>query len=71
MNTNGDDRIDGYDTDGNFAQKINDALYKQGSKYFVKYVKDVYSDAGIFEGSGGVVFRDKNDNFIEFRIDNQ
>ena len=72
MDVNNDGRIDTDDNDTrDLAQKINKELYKQDSKYFVKDVPDVYSDAGIFKGSGGVVFRDQNDNFIEFRIDNQ
>lgn len=72
MDVNNDGRIDTDDNDTrDLAQKINKELYKQDSKYFVKDVPDVYSDAGISKGSGGVVFRDQNDNFIEFRIDNQ
>ena len=51
-------------------------MLESASKYFVKDV-DVYSDAGILEGSGGVVFRDGNDpygknaKYFEFRIDNE
>ena len=78
MDVNNDGRIDEYDNDGSYlAQKINKELQQKHSKYFVKDVPDVYSDAGISKGSGGVVFRDKNDpycengKYFEFRIDKE
>ena len=57
MDVNGDGRIDKKDTKDNLAPEINKDLAKNGSKYYVKDVKDVFSDAGVQGGKGGVVFR--------------
>ena len=70
MDVNDDGKIDINDTDPNMSQKINKDLEKQKSEYYVKY-NDIYSDAGISKGSGGVVFskgefgEEKSDIFIE------
>ena len=53
LDANGDGRIDSKDTDQDMAGKINKKL--SNTPYFVKN-NDVFSDAGIFKGEGGVVF---------------
>ena len=52
LDANGDGRIDSKDTDQDMAGKINKKL--SNTPYFVKN-NDVFSDAGIFKGEGGVV----------------
>ncbi len=53
MDVNKDGRIDKNDTDPELAGKINKKL--ENSVYYVKQ-NDIYSDAGIDKGEGGVVF---------------
>lgn len=53
MDVNKDGRIDKNDTDPELASKINKKL--ENSVYYVKQ-NDIYSDAGIDKGEGGVVF---------------
>ncbi|CDE60832.1 unknown [Fusobacterium sp. CAG:439] len=53
MDVNRDGRIDTKDTDGNLAGKINKDL--NNTPYYVKH-NDIFSDAGINKGEGGVVF---------------
>lgn len=74
MDVNDDGLIDVNDTsyDG-MARSINKQLQKSGSKFWVKDLPDVYSDAGVYEGQGGVVFQKGQagnpEKIFEFRID--
>ena len=69
MDVNKDGKIDEKDSNSNLAPKINKELNKQGSEYYVKDVKDTFSDAGIIKGSGGVVFSKDGEQRSEIYID--
>lgn len=68
MDVNKDGKINAKDTDNNMAGKLNKRLEKEGSALYVKDVKDVYSNAGIIKGEGGVVFN-KDVGDIRFALD--
>ena len=68
MDVNKDGKINAKDTDNNMAGKLNKRLEKDGSALYVKDVKDVYSNAGIIKGEGGVVFN-KDVGDIRFALD--
>lgn len=68
MDVNGDGKIDEKDTNSNLAKSINRSLNKKGSKYYVKS-NDVFSDAGIINGTGGVVFSKDGEQRMEFGIE--
>lgn len=64
MDVNQDGKIDEKDSSGNLAPKLNRDLDKKGlGKYYVKDVKDAYSDAGISKGEGGVTFSHDGNDF--------
>ena len=68
MDVNGDGRIDKKDTSNHLAESINKTLNKKGSEYYVKS-NDTFSDAGIINGSGGVVFSKDGEQRMEFNIE--
>ncbi len=64
MDVNQDGKIDKKDSSGNLAPKLNKELNKKGlDKYYVKDVKDAYSDAGVSKGEGGVTFSHEGNDF--------
>lgn len=67
MDVNKDGKINAKDTDTDMAPKINKKLNKTGSDLYVKDL-DVYSNAGIVKGEGGVVFN-KDVGDIRFALD--
>ncbi|MBR1424330.1 hypothetical protein IJ579_02065 [bacterium] len=75
MDANGDGKIDKQDTDENFADTLSKGLIGQLKDYFIKDVPDVYSDAGLYDGNGAVIFSKGDvrmpDRVFEFRIDNE
>ena len=68
MDVNNDGNIDMKDSSSTLARSINSTLAKGGSSYYVKDVKDVFSDAGLSKGTGGVVFSKDGEQRMEFGI---
>ena len=58
LDANQDGKIDEKDSDDNIADKLNRNELKN-TEYYVKS-NDIYSDAGIIDGEGGVVFSKEN-----------